>query len=154
MEREAAECRLETALEEGFDVIIIEPLWLGDETVRWIKFGNFLHKTSVLSCLGVVACAPLLSPSLSLLLLHAPLGSLGIACAALYNLSWQFDPCCKYQVDYKGTELTAVPSNRLVSPSPLVLVRRNDIYRRILHNSLTLSVIAIVGWKVYKYYLQ
>lgn len=33
-EKEEVECQLEAALEKGFKVIIVEPPWLGDQTLR------------------------------------------------------------------------------------------------------------------------
>jgi len=41
--------KLEKYLEAGYETIVIEPFALGDETSRWIKVGNFLHKTAVIT---------------------------------------------------------------------------------------------------------
>ena len=123
---------------------------LGDETVRWIRFGNFLHKSAVLSTLGTLVTLPMLPANIGYYT-AVPIGVFGVCCAGLYDLSWQFDPCCKYQVDYKGTQLTKVPSHELHSRSPVVLVRHNDKYRRRLHNILSLVVTGYFGWKLYQY---
>lgn len=40
---------LEKALESCCSIIVIEPNSLGEETARWITFGNYLHKTAVIS---------------------------------------------------------------------------------------------------------
>lgn len=40
---------LEKALESCCSIIVIEPNALGEETARWITFGNYLHKTAVIS---------------------------------------------------------------------------------------------------------
>lgn len=40
---------LEKALESCCSIIVIEPNPLGEETDRWITFGNYLHKTAVIS---------------------------------------------------------------------------------------------------------
>ena len=40
-EKEEAECQLEAALEKGLKVIIVEPQWLGDQTLRSAR--NTLH---------------------------------------------------------------------------------------------------------------
>lgn len=40
---------LEKALESCCSIIVIEPNPLGEETARWITFGNYLHKTAVIS---------------------------------------------------------------------------------------------------------
>ncbi len=145
------ECELETALETGYLLIVIEPMGLGDRAIRWIRVGNFLHKCAVLSSVGVLGVGPFLSPKLSLYSV-VPVGVFGVLCACVYDLSWQYDPCCKYQVDYHGQELTTVPSQELESTSAVVLVQRNDKYRRILHNTLAVIVTGVVCYKVFKYF--
>lgn len=140
---------LERALEQRYPLIVIEPRWLGDEVIRWIKFGNFLHKTAVLTSLGCLAGLPLAPPHLTMYAC-LPLGLVGVSCAVTYDVSWQFDPCCQYQVDYRGEELTQVPSHELSCRSPVVLVRRNDIYRKMLHTSLAFAVAAYFSWIFYK----
>lgn len=148
--REMLECQLELALEKGFFVIVVEPVWLGDQTVRWIQVGNFLHKSAVLASLGALVSFPFLSPSVSVFT-AVPVGVFGVCCAGFYDVSWQFDPCCKYQVDRHGRDLARIPSHELHSRTPIVLVRKNDQYRKLLHNSLSLVVVAYLGWQLYKY---
>lgn len=92
---ERFEAELDKALEAKVDYIIIEPPRLGDETERWITVGNCLHKTAVVS--GV---ASLIS---SLLwrdrpVIAAPMCAVSLFCAGLYTVSWNYDPCCQYQV--------------------------------------------------------
>lgn len=45
---------LEKALDSCCSYIVIEPSQLGDETARWISFGNYLHKTAVISGLASI----------------------------------------------------------------------------------------------------
>ncbi len=145
------ECELDAALESGCKLIVIEPVGLGDRAIRWIRVGNFLHKSTVLSSLGVLVVGPYLSPKTTLWSV-VPLGVFGVLCACVYDFSWQFDPCCKYQVDYKGRELKRVPSQELESQCPVVLVQKNDKYRKILHNCLAIFTTSLVCYKVYKYF--
>lgn len=51
---EAFEYELERALEAEYNLIVIEPSKLGDETSRWITVGNCLHKTASLSGLTAI----------------------------------------------------------------------------------------------------
>lgn len=51
---EIFEFELEKALENCCDIIIIEPTRLGEETARWIKVGNCLHRTAVFSGLSSI----------------------------------------------------------------------------------------------------
>lgn len=53
--QELFEQELERALDARCRIIVIEPNRLGDETARWIKVGNCLHKTAVLSGVSSVA---------------------------------------------------------------------------------------------------
>ena len=34
-----------------------------------------------------------------------PCAGLSLFCTALYTISWQFDPCCKYQVEHDASKL-------------------------------------------------
>ena len=141
--------QLDGALEENRDVIIIEPRNIGDEVVRWIKFGNFLHKAAVVSgacCL----LSPLLLPR-PVSLVSVPLGATSVSCAALYGLSWQSDPCCKYQVDYGGQVIGRLRLKSLTSSSPIVLIRRDDKYRKRLHNGLAALAFVYCGFKIYSW---
>ncbi|XP_011404821.1 PREDICTED: transmembrane protein 11, mitochondrial-like [Amphimedon queenslandica] len=143
------ERELEVALERHYDLIVIEPRYLGDEVIRWIKTGNFLHKSSVLSCLSSFLFIPLLPKAYNMYFI-VPVGLYGVGSALVYNLSWQFDPCCKYQVDWYGQELMNVPSGELTTTTPVVLVKRNDIYRKVLHSLLAATVGAYIAWRLYK----
>lgn len=148
---EGEECELETALEEGCTIIVVEPMVLGQETVGWIRMGNFLHKSAVLASLTGLVSLPCLPGSVARVT-ALPLGLFGVCCAFLYDVSWQFDPCCKYQVDYHGHELAHVPSHELHSRTPVVLIRKNDKYRRRLHNGLALLFLSFLGWKLYQHF--
>lgn len=145
------EYELEQALEAQYKYIVIEPTRIGDETARWITVGNCLHKTAVLS-----GAACLLTP-LSLPIEYSryvalPAGALSVACSALYGISWQFDPCCKYQVEYDSQKLSRLPLHTLTSSTPVVLVRRDDVHRKRLHNTIALAALAYCAKKIYELY--
>lgn len=131
------EYELESALEAGVHYIVIEPTKIGEETSRWIKVGNGLHKTSVLSGLATLFLPQLLPDSLPFGgYLSIPTGITCIGCATLYGISWQFDPCCKYQVTADSRELSRLNVRNLTNSSPVVLVRKDDKFRKLLHNGL------------------
>ena len=137
----------------------------GEETSRWIIVGNSLHKASVLSGLAsmlVPAVLPPFNTSPFHLFFQTPTSLLSVACAALYGISWQFDPCCKYQVTVDSNELSNLRIENLTNASPVVLVRRDDKYRKILHNSVAImsSVILMrtvnavwneISWSVFSW---
>ncbi|MPC57393.1 Transmembrane protein 11, mitochondrial [Portunus trituberculatus] len=47
-----------------------------------------------------------------------PLGTLSLFCTGVYTASWQFDPCCKYQVRLNMTQgiYLACPCNPCLRP--------------------------------------
>ncbi|KAF2358435.1 Transmembrane protein 11 [Trinorchestia longiramus] len=140
---------LERCLEVGPNTIVIEPAALGDETARWIAFGNCLHKTSVLAGFGSLFgawAAP------DRLLAWAPLGTLSLACTAMYTASWQFDPCCQYQVELDSGRLSRLMLESVVSSTPVVLVRREDGRRKVLHSSVSLLAGALCLYRLYHIY--
>ncbi len=142
---------LERALEEKLRTIVIEPSKLGDETARWIYVGNCLHKTSVLSGLGCLT-AGAVWPDRGLVFL--PMGFVSVICAGVYTVSWQFDPCCKYQVEYDTAKLQRLPLHNLASSSPVVLVRKEDFRRKVLHTTVSLAALSYCAWRLYQWYLQ
>ncbi|XP_023674960.1 transmembrane protein 11, mitochondrial isoform X2 [Paramormyrops kingsleyae] len=146
------EYELEQALEAQYKYIVIEPTRIGDETARWVTVGNCLHKTAVLSGLACLL-APLSLPVQYSRYVALPAGALTVACAALYGISWQFDPCCKYQVEYDSQKLSRLPLHTLTSSSPVVLVRRDDVHRKRLHNTIALAALAYCVKKIYELYI-
>ena len=149
--REQFEADLERALESQCSMIVIEPTMIGEETARWIQVGNCLHKTAVIAGLSCFGSSWMLPKSF-----HGPTslvcGGVSIFCAALYGVSWQFDPCCQYQVEYDTRKLAKLPLGSLTSSSPIVLVRKDDKYRKRLHNLVAGSALIYCSWKVYKWY--
>jgi len=144
--QERFELELERALEAAVPVIVIEPVRLGDETARWIAVGNFLHKTSVLAGLGSIISGIISDKHLYLC---TPMGLLSLLCTGLYTVSWQFDPCCKYQVEMDTKRLAKLPVNRLTTSSPIVLVRRDDKKRKSLHCTICITAVTITVWRLF-----
>ena len=145
------ESELERALEAKVKTIVIEPAKLGDETSRWIYVGNCLHKTAVLSGMG---CLLVGSVWPNRFLAAIPLGFCSVVCAGVYAVSWQFDPCCKYQVESDTSKLQTLPLQNLTSTSPVVLIRRDDSRRKLLHNFIAVLGTSFCAWKVYEWYIK
>eukprot|EP00127_Corallochytrium_limacisporum_P006177 Clim_evm16s220 gene=Clim_evmTU16s220 len=145
-----AELELEEALAKKVGVIVIDHRDLGERITAAIRLGNLVHKTAVLSGLACIFSASFgrLLP-IDFYYFGLPAGLVSMACAAFYDLSWQSDPACKYQEDWEGTSLLDVPLENIESPSPVVLVRRDDTYRKILHNFMSLSAALFCGAKLY-----
>ncbi|KAI8434990.1 hypothetical protein MSG28_003435 [Choristoneura fumiferana] len=137
---------LERALEAGVSVIVIEPESLGEETARWIYVGNLLHKISVYSGLCGVASGLTWSS-----LACTPFGIASILCAGCYTLSWQWDPCCKYQEEKNRRHLSTLPVlSDLTSASPVVLVRTDNRRKIYLHSSVALAAASVCLWRLYQ----
>nr|CAB3267029.1 transmembrane protein 11, mitochondrial [Phallusia mammillata] len=152
--QERFEYELECALEGSVDYIVIEPTKLGEETSRWIRVGNCLHKTAVLSGLASFILPQLLpegTPPANIYV-GLPTAVLSVSCAALYGISWQFDPCCKYQVTVNSRELSQLNVQNLTNPSPVVLVHRDDKYRKTLHNCVALCAGLFAVRAVYEFW--
>ena len=145
------ENELEKALEDKVPVIIIEPYNLGEETARWVTVGNCLHKTAVLAGLGCL-CTGYSWPDQGFY--YLPLGFVSVVCAGVYTISWQFDPCCKYQLEYDPKKLQKVPLHHLTSGSPVILVRKDDFRRKVLHTTISVLATAFCTWKVYEWYFK
>ena len=149
--KELYDNELELALSEEYPMIVVEPKVLGDQISRWIQVGNFIHKSSVICSLGCLV-SPFILPPNNRTIVSMALGGTSLLLTAVYDISWQFDPCCKYQVEYDSHNLVKVPLEELTSPSPVVLVYKDDHYRKILHNVASLAVSAYIGYKAYQYW--
>lgn len=145
---EVFEVELERALEAKCNVIVIEPVKLGDETAKWIAVGNCLHKTAVLAGLGSLLSAGFWPNQC---IVTCPLAFLSVACCGLYSVSWQFDPCCKYQVERDPKRLSRLPLHTLASSTPVVLIRVEDMRRKILHCTVASLAGLLCAWKFYHY---
>lgn len=148
---EVLEEQLEAALESQVEHIVIEPAQVGDETSKWIQVGNFLHKASVLSGLTCLF-TPFVCPKKYELYITVPLSSINLLSTTLYDLSWQYDPCCKYQVEKNTRTLERIQLQTLSASRPVVLVRKDDLYRKRLHNFFSACVFSYLGWKCYEFY--
>ena len=149
--KELYDNELDLALSEEYPMIVVEPKILGDQISRWIQAGNFIHKSSVICSLGCLV-SPFILPPNNRTIVSMALGGTSLLLTAVYDISWQFDPCCKYQVEYDSHNLVKVPLEELTSPSPIVLVYKDDQYRKILHNVASLAVSVYMGYKAYQYW--
>lgn len=86
--------------------------------------------------------------------MFVPATILSSLCTGLYSISWQFDPCCKYQVENSGNHLEQLALGGLNSASPVVLVRRDDTRRKILHTAVTAACISQTMLRLYFPYLN
>ncbi|KYN02926.1 Transmembrane protein 11, partial [Cyphomyrmex costatus] len=145
---ETFEYELERALESECSLIVIEPSKLGDETSRWIAVGNCLHKTAALSGLAAIVTGLVWGDRPYIC---GPLGFTSVITCGLYTVSWQFDPCCQYQVETDTSKLPHVELLAVLGPSsPTFLVRKDDKRRRILHTTIALAAFGITAWRVYQ----
>ena len=81
---------------------------------------------------------------------YAPAGLISLLCTGLYTASWQFDPCCKYQVEMDTKRLAKLPVQKLSTSSPVVLVRREDNRRKTLHCTICALAVTVTAWRLYQ----
>jgi len=140
------EAQLEEALKNGVDTIVIEPFKLGDETARWITVGNWLHKTAVLAGVGSIISS-LIWPDKSLAFVPATI--ISVICTGLYSISWQTDPCSKYQVETNPMRLGEMDLQVLQAAAPVVLVKKDVSARNFLHTSVTVACVSQTLLRLY-----
>ena len=150
---------------------MIEPSKLGDETARWIAVGNCLHKTAVVTGMMSVAAAFIWNKRPYICL---PFGVLSLLCTGVYTLSWQFDPCVKYQVETDLKKLmevlpelnklpsllsldsqkvsTAVSQFNTLPSNPVVLVRKDNSKKKMVHSGLSILAAIFCIWRLYDSY--
>ncbi|KAM5292621.1 transmembrane protein 11, mitochondrial-like [Ctenodactylus gundi] len=149
--QDQSEYELEQALEAQCNNIVIKPTHISDKTACWITVGNCLHKTAMLAgtaCLFTPLALSLdYSHYISLLT-----GMLSLACCTLYGISWQFDPCCKYQVEYDAYKRSRLPLHTLTSSAPVMLVLKDDLHRKILPNTIALAALVYCVKKIHELY--
>lgn len=146
---EVFENELDRAIETKCSTIVIEPTKLGEQTARWISIGNCLHKTAVLSGFGSLISFFTCPDKM---FICCPLSVISLVCTGTYALSWQTDPCCKYQVETNPKNLEKLPLHTLSSASPVVLVRKDDTRRSILQTTIALLAVALCAWRTFKPY--
>lgn len=136
--------QLENSFNESAEIIVIEPPALGNEVSRWITVGNLIHKTSVIS--GILCCGFQHFDNSRKYLIFT-FGAISSVCAIAYATFWVHDPCSKYQVAEHVPELEHIIGN-LNSATPVVLVRKNDHRRKVLHNTIGLVSGVICATKI------
>ena len=154
---ERFEARLEKALQNGEKFIIIEPIKLGKDIQKFIYVGNIFHKTAVTSSLFSLTVCYLSHvpyfPEHSCYTIALPLAMVGWISTGVYNLTWQFDPCSKYQVLQDRSKLSQNAVSDLHTTSPVVLERKDDTVRKMLHNLLALSTASFFAYRFYDWYV-
>uniref|UniRef100_A0A6B2G6T9 Transmembrane protein 11, mitochondrial (Trinotate prediction) n=1 Tax=Myxobolus squamalis TaxID=59785 RepID=A0A6B2G6T9_MYXSQ len=126
--------------------LIIESASLSARVAKWISFGNFLHKTSTLC--GLVSCSLRFLSMIAINLppfkiLHTSLALVSISTAFLYNYFWSRDLCSNYQISTRPIEIKKfIYLNKSGTCISMLLTKKNDQYRKFLHNCLALASVS------------
>ena len=147
LNEENTENELERAFEQKAEVIIVEHVTLGEDTAKWIKVGNVLHKTAVLSG-TVCVLGEMLDEKRDYF--YFSCGMFSIVCASIYFFSWQHDPCCKYQVEDNVQRLETL-LHSVSNATPIVLVKKDDSRRKKLHNIIAILSGFVCAWRIYNW---
>jgi len=144
------ENELESALESKCDLIVIEPDRLGEETVRWIRLGDCLHSTAMITGSGSVVSALLWEDRPYV---YCPLTGLSLFCASFFRFSWKEDPCSVYRpATEEDTEVQKKAENMSGSAKRVVLVRKDEPdHRSLIHSAVAVIAMTISAWKLYRW---
>lgn len=142
-----SQLELTEAMGHNFDAILLSDISLGKRVCGWIQFGNFLHKLGVLT--GVSSL--LLNIAQTSDWLTASVSFCSIFSISVYNAIWRRDIVSCYQLDTRGDFIANVPLSSVKSGSMMVLVKRDDKYRRLLHNLIGCFLVVGFGLKIRNY---
>lgn len=117
-----------------------------DETARWILVGNCLSKTAIVSGLASVAAGYIWPKNI---LISGSLCVASLFCSGLYVISWNYDPCCQYQVETNAKKLTKVPVLKDFS-SPVVLVYKPNTKSIALQRLSLAMALGYCGYRIYE----
>ncbi|VDO93983.1 unnamed protein product [Soboliphyme baturini] len=148
-ERRRALKQLDRALEQRFQTIVIEPIRLGDETSRWIAFGNMIHRVMLLGGFGSLVAARCFPQWPALWITSS---GLSVISYLLYRFSWQTDPCSEYQVEQDAARLASLDLSNCHSSTAVVLVHKATTYRTLFHTSAVLMSVLLIMFKLRKLY--
>lgn len=91
-----------------------------------------------------------------------PLTVVSVFVVGLYMISWQFDPCCNYQVVRRVEE--KINSSELVPEtlyynllglsndlgSPVILVKKNNTVRKVFHTAVAIIALTLTIFRACK----
>ena len=143
-----SELELRDALQLDYDVIVLSDISLGHRVCKWIQFGNILHKSAVVSsatCLFLNLATQTADWLITCLSLYS------IFSVAVYNAMWRRDTMSQYQLDTRGDFVSQMPLSSVRSKSLMILKKRDDTYRRILHNLIGCILVLHLGLKLKLY---
>ena len=141
-----SELELKEALKQNYDVIVLSDIALGQRVCKWIQFGNILHKSAVIS--GISCCVLNIATQTADWLTNA-ISLCSLLSITVYNTMWRRDTVSRYQLDTRGDFVSQMPLSSVKSRSLMVLIKRDDCYRRILHNLIGCILVLHMGLKLY-----
>ena len=136
---------LKGALIQNYDLIVLSDVTLGERVCKWIQFGNILHKSAVLS--GITCLVLNISTDTADWFIGC-LSFCSFFSIATYNALWRKDIVSSYQLDTRGDFVSQLPLSSVKSRSVVVLVKRDDKYRRFLHNLIGCLLLIQLGRRV------
>lgn len=144
---QTTDIQLQNAMKSDNHIIVVEPEGLGEMVSMWITIGNFLHKLTIISGLGVITSACIFKKPY----ICCCLCITNIFSATLYSLAWQFDPYTKYRVE-KNPKKKARFAVLVSSQNPTVLIKDKTQFRNFCRITLTISATSVCLWNFYKFY--
>ncbi|CAG0897717.1 unnamed protein product [Cyprideis torosa] len=131
---------LDTAIELDYDIIVIEPPVIAEETHIWLKCSVILQRVAVLCGIG--------SSALAVTRPQAPMSYYGTPAVvsllawALYRVSWVTDPCSRYEVPGRPYLFFRLLPVQTVERKDFFIVRRK--HRKLKDSLVTVSALSAV----------
>lgn len=139
--------QLERALHKKYECIVIEPKRLAEETGRWIMLGNILSRLSLLSGAASITIS-VVSPNR--LFVSVPLAALTLITRGFYDISWNFDPCSKYQVETGGSAVARFVDESVAKSATRILVYKDNALLNYAQRSVTVVAVVLCGFHLYR----
>ncbi|KAF0986992.1 hypothetical protein HZS_3161, partial [Henneguya salminicola] len=136
---------LEDTLEFSPNFVIIESESFAVRIAKWLAMGNLLHKAATISGLFsffINILSKYANPYPTAQIIRITLACISLSTSFMYNFFWSPDPCSKYQIVKNSSQLRKFNylKKKRTKPS-LILIKKNDKYRKILHSFLSLAAI-------------
>ena len=126
--------KLDEALSQEVEIIIIEPPKLGNRTLTWLTLAKQLRRFASAFGIGCLISGKL-SRNYEVMVFC---GALNLSLGIFYFVAFDSDPCIKYKhLDSMKKLASCVPREQIRTSKPVILVKnKNYLITNLLHYSI------------------